>query len=553
MSDASLMFDLEDDCSHETDSFSNITASENTGRICILTHSFHSKFNLAIDDYKPEDNSDNHSDLSLDPLEEFVSKRDGFVYDENDVTLCLTNFRIIFILKDNLKTYNHSFYLFNINNVVINTLNKSTELKYSVTFLFKDIRLFILKIKNNVSQCLKFIEVLQDNIKLFNPIHFIKQLTINDVGWNIYNIYDEFSRFNIKDNWKIVNYNENYDICNSYPSACILPRNVTKEMLSCSANFRTNGRFPSLTWLNKNGNALLRSSQPLIGFTGKSDSDVMLLKLHCNNMKLHIFDCRDYFSALGNKLLNAGYENQNDYPFTSIDWLNIPNIHSVKSSYDQCYVIYLSNKSVLPALYNTNWLQYIQRLLQSTLTVVNALKNESVLVHCSDGWDRTSQICSLVELYLDNYYRTLKGFIILIEKDWLSFGHQFSSRNGITHDNDSISPIFLQFLHCVHCLLKQNHSAFEFNDALLQLLADEMNNCRYGTFIYNNEKERKENKVMFRFRSIWDDVIGNEEYINKQYKQTDEITINCTMLCISSWSNYYQRHSNTEVSHLSLY
>ncbi len=33
-----------------------------------------------------------------------------------------------------------------------------------------------------------------------------------------------------------------------------------------------------------------------------------------------------------------------------------------------------------------------------------------MLVHCSDGWDRTAQTCGLASLMLDPYYRTIQGY-----------------------------------------------------------------------------------------------------------------------------------------------
>lgn len=40
------------------------------------------------------------------------------------------------------------------------------------------------------------------------------------------------------------------------------------------------------------------------------------------------------------------------------------------------------------------------------------MEGASVLVHCSDGWDRTAQVCALGSLLMDPYYRTIKGFMV---------------------------------------------------------------------------------------------------------------------------------------------
>lgn len=78
------------------------------------------------------------------------------------------------------------------------------------------------------------------------------------------------------------------------------------------------------------------------------------------------------------------------------------------------------------------------------------LDHKCVLVHCSDGWDRTAQLCSLTQIMLDPFYRTLKGLEVVIEKEWISFGYQFDKRSGNFqdegHEADERSPVFIQFL-----------------------------------------------------------------------------------------------------------
>ena len=80
----------------------------------------------------------------------------------------------------------------------------------------------------------------------------------------------------------------------------------------------------------------------------------------------------------------------------------------------------------------TGWLNHIRSILTGAIKLATYVGRQglAVLVHCSDGWDRTSQVTALGQLLLDPYYRTIKGFRILIEKEWLTVGYKFQSRTG---------------------------------------------------------------------------------------------------------------------------
>lgn len=63
-----------------------------------------------------------------------------------------------------------------------------------------------------------------------------------------------------------------------------------------------------------------------------------------------------------------------------------------------------------------------------------------------------------------------QGFQVLVEMDWLDYGHKFGDRCGHQENGDDVSeqcPVFLQWLDCVHQLLKQFPCLFEFNEAFL--------------------------------------------------------------------------------------
>ncbi|KAI3799645.1 hypothetical protein L1987_34944 [Smallanthus sonchifolius] len=98
-----------------------------------------------------------------------------------------------------------------------------------------------------------------------------------------------------------------------------------------------------------------------------------------------------------------------------------------------------SMSASVSTLGDSGWLIHVQNVLAGSAWIAArvALESASMLVHCSDGWDRTTQLVALASLLLDPYYRTIKGFQALVEKDRLAFGHPFSDRAGMPNFSGS--------------------------------------------------------------------------------------------------------------------
>ena len=148
---------------------------------------------------------------------------------------------------------------------------------------------------------------------------------------------------------------------------------------------------------------------------------------------LLIVDTRPKINAMANRAGGKGYESEAFYPNTKFVFKGIENIHVMRESLaklvETCEQKTETMETFLQGIEQSQWLRHLRAVLEASVYMADAIVlGTSVVVHCSDGWDRTSQTCAVAQLLLDPFYRTIQGYQALIEKDWLVFGHKFTDR-----------------------------------------------------------------------------------------------------------------------------
>ncbi|KAM6144223.1 myotubularin isoform 3-T3 [Erethizon dorsatum] len=357
---------------------------------------------------------------------------------------------------------------------------------------------------------------------------FLNEEKFNVDGWTVYNPVEEYRRQGLPNhNWRITFINKCYELCDTYPALLMVPYRASDEDLRRVAAFRSRNRIPVLSWIHpENKTAIVRCSQPLVGMSGKRNKDDekyldAIRETNKQNSKLTIYDARPSVNAVANKATGGGYESDDVYHNAELSFLDIHNIHVMRESLKKVKDIVYPNVEEshwLSSLESTHWLEHIKLVLTGAIQVADKVSSgkSSVLVHCSDGWDRTAQLTSLAMLMLDSFYRSIEGFEILIQKEWISFGHKFSS-----------FP-----------------TAFEFNERFLITILDHLYSCRFGTFLFNCESARERQKVPERTVSLWSMINSNKEKFKNPFytKEINRVLYPvASMRHLELWVNYYIR------------
>jgi len=388
-------------------------------------------------------------------------------------------------------------------------------------------------------------------------------------GWSLYDAKAEYRRLGLPNSTlRLSEANMEYKLCSTYPREFVVPSSISDEDLESIAKFRSRGRIPVLVWHDRvTGATIWRCSQPRVGLQyarNKSDEELLDKVSELNGRKkLIIYDARPLKNALANKAVGKGYEESSYYRNTEIRFMNIENIHRVRESYNHARKATLECGQEWDGRFHarfesSGWLKHIRTILKATyeMTARVNMCGASIVSHCSDGWDRTAQLIASTEMCLDPYFRTIKGFFCLIEKEWLSFGHQFYKRVGHMKPvgDQDISPIFIQWLDMVWQITRQFPTAFEFNSRMLCAIAYHTTSLRFGTFLYDCDRERREKKIRKHTVSLWSYLIASPaarrgDFTNPLYDRQKDGVIYPSWgnAYVGVWSDYWLMHCHSPI------
>jgi len=383
-------------------------------------------------------------------------------------------------------------------------------------------------------------------------------------GWHLFDPVAEYKRLGLLDHGcQLCTVNTDFSLCSSYPATLCVPSAVAEGDIRAASSFRKHGRFPVICWRHPHtGSILARSSQPLVGVVGSRSAEDERLAAGLAAVAgggISIFDARRQRAVMLQKFVSGGTEG-NRYEATT-SFCKLRNMHVVRDSYftfvELCQPLAkktLRNLRRLEGVKHAQWFNEMGQLIQSAVSIAQCLQGQAgaVLVHCSDGWNRTTQLVSLAQILLDPQARTLVGFAQLVEKEWVGFGYRFADRGDLGvkgHPTNAFSPIFLMWLDCVWQIQQLQPSAFEFNDRLLLCVADSSFHGRHGTFLFNSQQESLAARAPERTVSLWTEVVAQSSiFENRNYKPEDGLLLKtfdpATQLQL--WEAYHLRYLGDE-------
>ncbi|KAG0097737.1 hypothetical protein BGZ93_002086 [Podila epicladia] len=287
-----------------------------------------------------------------------------------------------------------------------------------------------------------------------------------------------------------------------------------KDRLQKLVSFRSNARFPMISWKSpRSGLMLMRCSQPMVGFLGaRGPEDELYIRMiletsaaeHSRSAsipKLCIMDARAYSSAVANGYIGGGRENANPY-FRTIQGLRV----LIEKEWVHAGHPFQSRTDS-----NAN---QAKPFLTPASPAVDEKPDSwrTPVIHSSPNGAKGSLFSTLAPYYTRHSLptHTIQASNYLVS--WYNY-----TTTTVQSSSSSTSPVFILFLTCLHHIVQQHPNHFEYNDYLLVTLARAQGGVSpFGDFFFNSELERCEARLRDRTASIWSWVQRNRGWFKNQ-------------------------------------
>ncbi|XP_065297962.1 myotubularin-related protein 10-B [Dermacentor albipictus] len=300
--------------------------------------------------------------------------------------------------------------------------------------------------------------------------------------------------------WRVTELNERFRLSGALPGRFAVPRRLVDCKLERLAQHFCDKRVVAWCWSHASGAALVRGAASDTG-SESADAERLQLLVQCLGAEVHL---------------------------VNLD-LECPIVREVGSSYHKLQALcmpadeaeFLEQEArFYAALESTRWLECVSGCLKVALAAAKVIteRRKHVLVREQTGADMTCVVVSLVQIFLDPYYRTQVGFQTLVDKEWVAAGHPFPERLdhlGQGRASPEAAPLFLFFLDCVWQLQAQFPAAFEFSESYLTNLWDCTHVGIYDTFLFGNNRQRWEVLKVQPYRNVWD-WVGPQSRLSPQ-------------------------------------
>ncbi|XP_070620749.1 myotubularin-related protein 9-like isoform X2 [Erythrolamprus reginae] len=404
----------------------------------------------------------------------------------------------------------------------------------TITLKCKDLRILQLEIPG-MEECLNVassIEALSslESVMMTYPFFYRPQNTTLGTGW-LTHVIEQYYQQVATDTgaWRLSSINADFGVCPSYPPLVIVPARLDDGVLQRSARFRQGRRFPVLSYYHKKtGTTMLRSSQPLVGPNRKRchEDELLLSTVLEGGERGFILDTRSLQAAKQARVMGGGLEHRSCYRGWKRLHRALERGRSLQESFiklvEACNDPSAHMDRWLSRLEASKWLSHVKEALNAACLAAQCLEREEacLLVHGAEGKDTTLLVTALAQVILDPACRTLAGFQGLLEREWIQAGHPFHLRcahSAYAHARlKQEAPMFLLFLDCVWQLGRQFPFSLAFNEHFLLSLFEHCYASPCGTFLGNNEKERRLCLMREKTHCLWP-WLNHVKYLNPLY------------------------------------